>query len=80
MPRKSSLMSGVWKRSMARLVRHRPTKGPATDMPNPNHRATPRLYSGRKNELTLRQEARERRIISNVKPFIGTLRVTNPVR
>jgi hypothetical protein len=43
MPRKSSLMSGVWKRSMARLVRHRPTKGPATDMPNPNHRVTPRL-------------------------------------
>ena len=33
-----------------------------------------------KDELTLRQEARERRIISNVKPFIGTLRVTNPVR
>ena len=30
--------------------------------------------------LTLRQEARERGIISNVKPFIGTLRVTNPVR
>ena len=29
---------------------------------------------------TLRQEARKRRIISNVKPFIGTLRVTNPVR
>ena len=28
----------------------------------------------------LAQEARERRIISNVKPFIGTLRVTNPVR
>jgi hypothetical protein len=28
----------------------------------------------------LRQEARERRIISNVKPFIGTLRGTNPVR
>jgi hypothetical protein len=28
----------------------------------------------------LRQEARERRIISNVKPFIETLRVTNPVR
>ena len=33
-----------------------------------------------KDELTLRQEARERRIISNVKPFIETLRVTNPVR
>src|SRR5450755_4537442 len=30
--------------------------------------------------VSLRQEARERRIISNVKPFIGTLRVTNPVR
>jgi hypothetical protein len=30
--------------------------------------------------LTLRQEARKRRITSNVKPFIGTLRVTNPVR
>ena len=30
--------------------------------------------------LTLRHEARERRIISNVKPFIETLRVTNPVR
>ena len=30
--------------------------------------------------LTSRQEARKRRIASNVKPFIGTLRVTNPVR
>ncbi len=29
---------------------------------------------------SLRQEARERRIISNVKPFKETLRVTNPVR
>jgi hypothetical protein len=34
----------------------------------------------RKRGLTLRQEARKRRISSNVKPFIGTLRVTNPVR
>ena len=33
-----------------------------------------------KNKLTLRQEARKRRITSNVKPFIETLRVTNPVR
>ena len=33
-----------------------------------------------KRFLTLRQEARKRRITSNVKPFIGTLRVTNPVR
>src|SRR5271157_5322177 len=37
-------MSGVWKRSMAGLVRHRHTKGPETDMPSLNHRATPRLY------------------------------------
>jgi hypothetical protein len=29
---------------------------------------------------TLRHEARERRIISNVKPFTEALRVTNPVR
>jgi hypothetical protein len=29
---------------MARLVRHRQTKGPATDRPNLNHRATSRLY------------------------------------
>src|SRR5271157_3464528 len=34
----------------------------------------------KEQSLTLRQEARERRIISNVKPFIETLRVTNPVR
>src|SRR5208282_5619204 len=29
---------------------------------------------------SLRQEARERRIVADVKPFIGTQRVTNPVR
>jgi hypothetical protein len=29
---------------MARLVRHRQTKEPETDMPNLNHRATSRLY------------------------------------
>jgi hypothetical protein len=29
---------------------------------------------------TSRQEARKRRIAINVKPFAGTLRVTNPVR
>jgi putative transposase len=33
-----------------------------------------------KRGLPLRQEARKRRITSNVKPFIETLRVTNPVR
>src|SRR5271157_515393 len=30
--------------------------------------------------VSLRQEARERRIVADVKPFIGTQRVTNPVR
>jgi hypothetical protein len=42
-----------------------------------------RRTRGRRREISmvsLRQEARERRIISNVKPFIETLRVTNPVR
>jgi len=29
---------------MARLLRHRQTKGSETDRPNLNHRATPRLY------------------------------------
>src|SRR4051812_46159051 len=37
-------MSGEWKRGTARLLRHRRTKGPATDRPSLNHRATPRLY------------------------------------
>jgi len=40
----SGSMSGEWKRSMAELVRHRQTKGPETDRPRLNHRATPRLY------------------------------------
>src|SRR4051812_18152765 len=33
---------------MARLARHRRTKGPVTDRPNLHHRVTPRLYSRRK--------------------------------
>jgi len=44
--RMSGLTSGMWKRSMARLVRHRQTKGAATDGPSLNHRATSRLYPG----------------------------------
>jgi hypothetical protein len=40
----SGSMSGRWKRSMIGLVRHRQTKGPATDRPHLNHRATSRLY------------------------------------
>jgi hypothetical protein len=43
----SGSMSGEWKRSMAELVRHRQTKGPETDRPRLNHRATPRLYLDR---------------------------------
>jgi hypothetical protein len=42
--RPSGSMSGEWKRGMARLVRHRPTKEPATDRPSLNNRATTRLY------------------------------------
>jgi len=34
----------------------------------------------KQNELTLRQEARERRTAHSLKPFTGTLRVPNPVR
>jgi len=36
---------GVGNGSMVRLVRHRQTKGSATDRPSLNHRATPRLYT-----------------------------------
>ena len=42
--RTSGSMSGTWKRSRAGLVRHRQTKGPATDRLSLNHRATSRLY------------------------------------
>src|SRR5215471_5859111 len=40
----SGSMSGMWKRSKVRIVRHRQTKGPATDRPNLTHRATSRLH------------------------------------
>jgi hypothetical protein len=40
----SGSMSGRWKRGTVRLVRHRQTKGPATDRPHLTHRATARLY------------------------------------
>src|SRR5689334_2024141 len=49
--RTSGSMSGMWKRSMVRLVRHRQTKGPATDRLHLNHRATSRLYVRRGNAL-----------------------------
>jgi len=40
----SGSMSGMWKRSMLNLVRHRQTKEPGTDRGHLNHRATSRLY------------------------------------
>ena len=55
--RPSGSMSGMWKRSMVRLVRHRQTKGPETDRPHLNHRATPRLYKSRfTDQLDVAQE------------------------
>ena len=42
--RTSGLMSGTWKRSMARLLRHRQAKAPETDKLSLHHRATSRLY------------------------------------
>jgi hypothetical protein len=44
MSRRSGSLSGRWKRGMVGLVRHRQTKGPATDRLRLNHRATSRLY------------------------------------
>jgi hypothetical protein len=41
----SGSMSGMRKRSMVRIMRHRQTKGPETDRPDLNHRATSRLHS-----------------------------------
>jgi len=43
--RLSGSMSGMWKRSMIGILRHRQPKGSVTDRPHLNHRATSRLYS-----------------------------------
>ena len=51
--RTSGSMSGMWKRSMVRLVRHRQTKGPATDRLHLNHRATSRLYLNKSTALNV---------------------------
>jgi len=40
----SGSMSGMWKRGTVWIMRHRQTKGPDTDRPDLNNRATPRLY------------------------------------
>jgi hypothetical protein len=42
--RMSGSMSGMWKRSTVRIMRHRQTKEPETDRPDLNYRATSRLY------------------------------------
>jgi len=42
--RMSGSMSGMWKRGMVRIMRHRQTKEPETDRPDLNYRATSRLY------------------------------------
>src|ERR1035438_1664489 len=42
--RMSGSTSGMWKRSMVRIMRHRQTKEPETDRPDLTHRATSRLY------------------------------------
>jgi thermitase len=42
--RLSGSMSGMWKRSMIGILRHRQPKGSGTDRPHLNHRATSRLY------------------------------------
>src|SRR5215469_3990871 len=59
----SGSMSGMWKRSMVRIVRHRQTKGPATDRPNLTHRATSRLHHLDSTELIL---ARGTLSVSNI--------------
>jgi hypothetical protein len=45
--RTSGSRSGRWKPSTVELLRHRRTKGPATDRLHLNHRATSRLYTMR---------------------------------
>lgn len=42
--RTSGSMSGMWRRSMDELMRHRQPKGSETDKLILNHRATSRLY------------------------------------
>jgi hypothetical protein len=43
--RLSGSMSGMWKRGMDGLLRHRQTKEAETDRPTLNNRATSRLYN-----------------------------------
>jgi hypothetical protein len=56
--RLSGSTSGMWKRSMAWIVRHRQTKEPGTDRPSLNHRATSRLYPLHRLFSTRRSVAR----------------------
>src|SRR5579863_1367207 len=53
--RMSGSMSGMWKRGMVRIMRHRQTKEPETDRPDLNYRATSRLYTERNCRYTVTQ-------------------------
>jgi len=64
--RLSSSMSGMWKRGMVWIVRHRQTKEPVTDRPSLNHRATSRLYStNRRDKLAANGVAERYGLISS---------------
>ena len=54
--RTSGSMSGMWKRSMDELVRHRQSKGSATDRLILNHRATSRLHHREENRRRVEAE------------------------
>jgi hypothetical protein len=53
--RLSGSTSGVWKRGMMGIMRHRQTKGPGTDRPRLIHRVTPRLYTVTSELITTHQ-------------------------
>ena len=69
--RTSGLMSGRWKRSTVRILRHRQTKGPETDRPRLDHGATSRLYP---NEFP-QVESLFRRIIGATRCGFSVLRL-----
>ena len=64
-------MSGTWKRSKVRLVRHRQPKGPETDRFYLNYRATSRLY-----RLSLENYRSESLELSHFKASRGVMSVS----